>query len=181
MNHAEGRFKLSLADLFARQDAAASRNLPEVEVFLHVLELALSIALDVTMQIGENDGMRTARPSRRITANILNSACAGLVSATRLGLFGDHVGALTLTRLALKTRITPSTSGFAQMPLKSGTVPGKLPISRSVVYISNVSPGNTVSASTSRTWMTPGGRAHGSSGTSHRSARTQAQRQRSCE
>lgn len=96
------RLRLRLPDFFARQDLVVPLNADSAQDILPLLERALSIAFDITLHINETHELRDAEPYRRITANLLHVATAGLVSATRMTLFGDHVSALTILRLAFE-------------------------------------------------------------------------------
>ncbi|MGE3960512.1 MAG: hypothetical protein AB7F65_02370 [Dehalococcoidia bacterium] len=96
------RVRWTLDELFSRQDAAVATNRSGLGSILPALERALSVAFDATYQLSASEDLRDAPPAKRIVANVLNSAWSGLVSATRLALSGDHVGAFTLLRLAFE-------------------------------------------------------------------------------
>ena len=96
------RMRLGLSDLFARQDTAVPRNYAAVSSMMPLIERVLSTALDVTLAVNDPPGLGAAAPDARIRANLLHAATAGLVTMTRLALFGDHVAAMTIGRLAFE-------------------------------------------------------------------------------
>lgn len=96
------RLRLSLLDLFERQDSVVAWNAEAAQATLPLLERALSVAFDITLHINGKSELRDAEPHRRITANLLHAAAGGVVSATRMALFGDHVSAFGILRLAFE-------------------------------------------------------------------------------
>ena len=96
------RMRLGLSDLFARQDAAVPRNYTAASSMIPLIERLLSTALDVTLAVNDPPGLGRAAPDMRIRANLLHAATAGLVTMTRLALFGNHVAAMTIGRLAFE-------------------------------------------------------------------------------
>ncbi len=96
------RMRLGLSDLFDRQDTAVPRNYAVVSSMMPLIERVLSTALDVTFAVNDPPGLGAAAPDARVRANLLHAATAGLVTMTRLALFGDHVAAMTIGRLAFE-------------------------------------------------------------------------------
>ena len=96
------RMRLGLSDLFARQDAAVPQNYAAASSMMPLIERVLSTALDVTLAVNDPPGLGEAAPDARIRANLLHAATTGLVTMTRLALFGDHVAAMTIGRLAFE-------------------------------------------------------------------------------
>jgi hypothetical protein len=94
--------KVSLNHFFALQDRASASNREEVSEGLGLLDRVLQLAWTSLIEIHTTSELEHADPSRRVIGNLLYAASAILVSAARLGLAGDHVGALTLTRLAFE-------------------------------------------------------------------------------
>ena len=96
------RMRLGLSDLFDRQDTAVLRNYAAVSSMMPLTERVLSTALDVTFAVNDRPELGAAAPDARVRANLLHAATAGLVTMTRLALFGDHVAAMTIGRLAFE-------------------------------------------------------------------------------
>ena len=93
-------------DLFGRQDAASLGNYASAREEFEVLAALLHLGHDMQVVLGSELAIhyRTTASedviSDAIRVNLLNSANASLVSATRLTLYGDHVDALALLRAA---------------------------------------------------------------------------------
>ena len=96
------RMRLGLSDLFARQDAVVPRNYTAASSMMPLIERVLSTALDVTVAVNDRPELGAAAPDARVRANLLHAATAGLVTMTRLALFGDHVDAMAIGRLAFE-------------------------------------------------------------------------------
>lgn len=91
-----------LAELFAHQDSASTRNDASIQAQASLLDRAVQACERVTIHINAREYLGEAEPERRVIANLLHASWSSLVSSVRLLLFGAHVDALTLMRGAFE-------------------------------------------------------------------------------
>lgn len=99
----------SLEDLFTAQDRSVRFNRAQAQAAFGLIERGLVLGWQIATHINTGDVLadRKAKNAAEATpetirANLLHSAWSGLVSATRLTLYGAFVDALALTRSAFE-------------------------------------------------------------------------------
>lgn len=104
---------MALDQWFQRQDAVIAANRAEVENEIQWLDSAIGLLTDLQIFVNTDPEAKAARLTLQskdadkhlattLTVNLLNDAMGGLVSATRLLLFGDLPDAFALIRSAFE-------------------------------------------------------------------------------